>query len=183
MYIYTHTRVCVRLRVYVHDLRLPPVLTVSFLRSEPARPAGAREKGKKGKGWRRRSRGRPGRSDPGRACRFAYSPLHNPVAVIHHASAAVSAGRGASAAVHPHGASVRVVSSRAAVASKRKREKERDRHTGAMLHVRARIHTHTDTCVSGCRGCIYVKPRFRGRPVLAFARTSRFVSSPAVSKR
>lgn len=55
--------------------------------------------------------GREGESDPGRARWFAYSPLHNPVAVIHHVSAT---GRGdASATMHPHGTSIRVVSTRA----------------------------------------------------------------------
>lgn len=47
-----------------------------------------------------------GESDPGRALWFAYSPLHNPVAVIHHASAARSpAGRKCNGAstqrIHP----------------------------------------------------------------------------------
>lgn len=32
------------LYMYVHDLRLPSVLTVSFLRSDPTRPAAGREK-------------------------------------------------------------------------------------------------------------------------------------------
>lgn len=55
------------------------------------------------------TKGQVGESDPGLAS-FAYSPLHNPVAVIHHVSAA---GRGdASATMHSHGASVRVVSTR-----------------------------------------------------------------------
>jgi len=56
-----------------------------------------------------------GESDPGRARWFAYSPLHNPVAVIHHASAVcrsqwVAATQ--SAAVHSHGVPVPSVSHR-----------------------------------------------------------------------
>jgi len=66
---------------------------------------------------RERERERENVSDPRQASWFAYSPLHNPVVVIHHASVArVLASRGdASAAVHPHGASIRVLSTRAAL--------------------------------------------------------------------
>jgi len=52
----------------------------------PVGPTG-KENSKEGEG--------EGESDPGRARWFAYSPLHNPVAVIHHASAvSVPVGRG-----------------------------------------------------------------------------------------
>lgn len=74
-------------------------------------------------------------SDPGRARWFAYSPLHNPVAVIHHASAVVSVpvGRGdakcsGAANTHAHTHTQRIVRYPVCVAS-----------TRAILHADGRV--------------------------------------------